>query len=77
MDEFLENVAISALMTIERDAFDVYLKRRDLTPELDAEDAARKAIQTAIYKTTELMEPNEISQDEQWLSELYWNEVST
>lgn len=77
MQTFLEDVAVSALMLIESEAFGVYLNRRDFTPELDPEDAARKAIQTAILRTVELMEPNEKSSDDEWLSELYWNEVST
>lgn len=77
MQDFLERVAVGALTLIEREAFDIYLNRKDLTPELDADDAARRAIQKAIYRTVEMMEPSVINEDEEWLSNLYWQEVST
>jgi hypothetical protein len=77
MQTFLEQVALGALLLIEHEAYGIYLNRRDLTPELDPDDAARAAVQRAIFRTVEMLEPNEKSSDEDWLSQLYWQEVST
>lgn len=75
MQTFLEQATLSALLLIEREAYSVYIDRKDACPELDPDEAARAAVQRAVFRTTELLEPNEKSSNESWLSQLYWNEV--
>ena len=77
MEDFLHDTAVNALLIIERDAMRMWYNRKDASPELEPEDACRKAIQTAIYKTTELFEPSIISEEESWLSDAYWDHVSS
>lgn len=76
MQDFLEQAALGALLLIEHEAYGLYLNRKDHDSELDADEAARVAVQRAIFRTVELLEPNEKLTDESWLSQLYWNEVS-
>lgn len=76
MSDFVHEVALNALHVIARDAQDIYYRRRENTPELDADDAMKLAVQTAIYRTVDLLEPSETTDDE-FLSKMYWNEVSS
>ena len=77
MEDFLHDTALSALLIIERGAMEIWYDRRDASPELDPEEACRKAVQTAIHKTTELLEPSIIDEGSCWLSDAYWDHVSS
>ncbi len=69
-----ETIAVNALLEIGKQAMDHFY---EVKADDGYEEAARQAVIKAVHDTVYLMEPNETEDDKKFLSELYWQAVSS